>query len=83
MMHNAAASNIAKRYSLRGVTYSVSSACASSNHAIANAFNLIKFGEARVMIAGGSDAMLTFGGMKAWEGLRVLSKTGCRPFCHL
>ena len=81
MMHNAAASNIAKRYSLRGVTYSVSSACASSNHAIANAFNLIKFGEARVMIAGGSDAMLTFGGMKAWEGLRVLSKTGCRPFC--
>ena len=29
----------------------------------------------------GSDAMLTFGGMKAWEGLRVLSKTGCRPFC--
>ena len=81
MMHNAAASNIAKRYSLKGVTYSVSSACASSNHAIANAFNLIKFGEARVMIAGGSDAMLTFGGMKAWEGLRVLSKTGCRPFC--
>ena len=81
MMHNAAASNIAKRYGLRGVTYSVSSACASSNHAIANAFNLIKFGEARVMIAGGSDAMLTFGGVKAWEGLRVLSKTGCRPFC--
>jgi nodulation protein E len=33
------------------------------------------------MIAGGSDAMLTFGGVKAWEGLRVLSKTGCRPFC--
>jgi len=81
MMHNAAASNIAKRYGLRGVTYSVSSACASSNHAIANAFNLIKFGEARIMIAGGSDAMLTFGGVKAWEGLRVLSKTGCRPFC--
>ena len=81
MMHNAAASNIAKRYSLKGVTYSVSSACASSNHAIANAFNLIKYGEARVMIAGGSDAMLTFGGVKAWEGLRVLSKTGCRPFC--
>jgi len=81
MMHNAAASNIAKKYSLRGVTYSVSSACASSNHAIANAYNLIKFGEARVMLAGGSDSMLTFGGLKAWEGLRVMSNTGCRPFC--
>ena len=81
MMHNAAASNIAKKYSLRGVTYSVSSACASSSHAIANAYNLIKFGEARMMLAGGSDSMLTFGGLKAWEGLRVMSNTGCRPFC--
>ena len=81
MMHNAAASNIAKKYGLKGPTYSVSSACASSSHAITNAYNLIRFGEARVMLAGGSDAMLTFGGLKAWESLRVMSKTGCRPFC--
>lgn len=81
MMHNAAASNIAKKYSLKGPTYSVSSACASSNHAITNAYNLIRFGETRVMLAGGADAMLTFGGMKAWESLRVMSSSGCRPFC--
>ena len=81
MMHNAAASNVAKAYGFKGVTYSISSACASSNHAISNAFQLIRSGGAKVMIAGGSDSMLTFGGIKAWEGMRIMSKTGCRPFC--
>jgi nodulation protein E len=81
MMHNAAASNVAKAYGFKGSTYSISSACASSNHAISNAFQLIRSGGAKVMIAGGSDSMLTFGGIKAWEGLRVMSKSGCRPFC--
>lgn len=33
------------------------------------------------MLTGGSDSMLCFGGIKAWEGLRVLSSDGCRPFC--
>ena len=81
MMHNAAASNVAKAFGFKGVTYSISSACASSNHAISNAFQLIRSGGAKVMIAGGSDSMLTFGGIKAWEGMRIMSKTGCRPFC--
>jgi nodulation protein E len=34
-----------------------------------------------VMLTGGADAMLCFGGLKAWEGLRVMSPDGCRPFC--
>jgi nodulation protein E len=34
-----------------------------------------------VMLTGGADAMLCFGGIKAWEGLRVMSPDGCRPFC--
>ncbi|MEO1498894.1 MAG: beta-ketoacyl-[acyl-carrier-protein] synthase family protein, partial [Planctomycetota bacterium] len=34
----------------------------------------------RVMVTGGAEAMLTFGGVKAWEGLRVMSKDACRPF---
>jgi nodulation protein E len=42
---------------------------------------MIRSGGAEVMFAGGAEAMLTFGGIKAWEGLRVLSPTGCRPFC--
>ena len=61
-------------FGLQGPTFAVSSACASSNHAIGLAFQQIRSGSARVMLAGGSDAMLCFGGIKAWEGLRVMSK---------
>ncbi len=80
LMLNAAASQIAIGCGLQGPVYAVSSACSSSNHAIGQAFQLIRSGSADVMLAGGSDAMLCFGGIKAWEGLRVLSQTGCRPF---
>ena len=80
LMLNAAAAQVAIRHGLQGATYAVSSACSSSNHAIGQAFHLIRSGAAQVMLAGGSDAMLCFGGLKAWEGLRVLSPTGCRPF---
>jgi nodulation protein E len=44
------------------------------------AFQLIRSGGAEVMVTGGSEAMLSFGGVKAWEGLRVMSKDACRPF---
>ncbi len=80
LMLNAAAAQVAIGFGLQGPVYAVSSACSSSNHAIGQAFQLIRSGQARVMLAGGSDAMLCFGGIKAWEGLRVLSETGCRPF---
>ena len=80
LMANAAASLVAVEFGLHGASYAVSSACSSSNHAIGQAFHLIRGGGATVMLAGGSDAMLCFGGIKAWEGLRVLSQTGCRPF---
>jgi len=45
------------------------------------AFNLVRSGVAKVMVTGGSESMLCFGGIKAWEGLRVMSQSGCRPFC--
>jgi nodulation protein E len=45
------------------------------------AFNLVRAGVSKVMLTGGSEAMLCFGGIKAWEGLRVMSPDGCRPFC--
>ncbi len=67
-------------YNLQGPSFTVSTACASSNHAMAQAFQLVHGGVAPVMIAGGSESMLCFGGVKAWEGLRVMSKDGCRPF---
>ena len=44
------------------------------------AFQLIRAGGVDVVLTGGSEAMLCFGGIKAWEGLRVMSPDGCRPF---
>jgi nodulation protein E len=44
------------------------------------AMGLIRGGQADVVLTGGSESMLCFGGIKAWEGLRVMSKDGCRPF---
>ncbi|MFO7684663.1 MAG: beta-ketoacyl synthase N-terminal-like domain-containing protein, partial [Desulfobacterales bacterium] len=74
LMNNAAASHISMEYNLKGPSYTVATACASSNHAMGQAFHLIRGGAARLMITGGSEAMLCFGGIKAWEGLRVMSK---------
>jgi nodulation protein E len=44
------------------------------------AFQMVRSGMASAMVTGGSEAMLCFGGIKAWEGLRVMSKDACRPF---
>ncbi len=80
LMNNAAASHVSMEFNLRGPSFTVSTACASSNHAMAQAFQIVRSGAAPVMVTGGSESMLCFGGIKAWEGLRVMSKTGCRPF---
>lgn len=80
LMHNAAASHVSMEFGLRGPAFTVATACASSNHAMGLAFQMIRAGGAEVMLTGGSDAMLCFGGVKAWEGLRVMSKDACRPF---
>jgi nodulation protein E len=44
------------------------------------AFQMVRSGAAPVMLAGGAEAMLCFGGIKAWEGLRVMAPEACRPF---
>lgn len=80
LMMNAAASHVSMAHGLRGPAFAVATACASSNHAMGQAFGLIRSGQAEVALTGGSDSMLCFGGIKAWEGLRVMSKDGCRPF---
>ena len=80
LMNNAAASHVSIEWNLRGPTFTVATACASSNHAMGQAFNMVRSGMSKVMITGGSEAMLCFGGIKAWEGLRVMSKDACRPF---
>ncbi len=80
LMHNAAASQLSIRHGFRGPSYTVSTACASSNHAMGQAFHLIRAGAADAVLTGGAESMLSFGGLKAWEGLRVMSPDGCRPF---
>lgn len=80
LMNNAAASHVSMEWNLKGPSFTVATACASSNHAMGQAMQMIRSGMADVMITGGSEAMLCFGGIKAWEGLRVMSKDACRPF---
>lgn len=80
LMNNAAASHLSILWGLMGPTFSVATACSSSNHAIGLAVQMIRAGMADGMLAGGAESMLNFGGMKAWEGLRVMSPDGCRPF---
>ncbi len=80
LMNNAAASHVSMAYNLKGPSFTVSTACASSNHAMSQAFQMVRTGISPVMITGGSESMLCFGGVKAWEGLRVMSRDACRPF---
>jgi nodulation protein E len=85
-MYNAAASAVAAKYGARGIAYAVVSACASSAHALGQAFQAIRSGQADAMLAGGADAPLTFGTLRAWESMRVLAvdndhpAAACRPF---
>ncbi len=80
LMMNAPASLIAMEFGLLGPAFAVSSACASSNHALALAFQMVRSGACPVMLAGGADAMLSQAGFASWAGLRVLSPDCCRPF---
>jgi len=79
-MENAAASRISLELGIVGPTYTVSTACSSSNHAIGQAFWMVRNGAARMAIAGGSEAVFSLGFLKAWEAMRVVSPDTCRPF---
>jgi len=85
-MYNAAASAVSAHFGAKGPAYTPVSACASSAHAIGQAFQSIRSGQADVILAGGADAPLTFGIILAWESMRVLAidnehpEAACRPF---
>ena len=79
-MENAAASRISLEMGIVGPTYTVSTACSSSNHAIGQAFWMVRSGAVRMAIAGGSEAVFSLGFLKAWEAMRVVSPDTCRPF---
>ena len=79
-MANAGASHISMEFGITGPSYTISTACSSSSHAIGQAFWMVRSGGAPVAITGGSEAPFSFGILKAWEALRVVSPDTCRPF---
>lgn len=79
-MSNSVASHVSIEFGLTGATFTTSTACSSSNHAIGQAYWLIRQGTLDAAIAGGSEAPLTYGHLKAWEAMRVVSPDTCRPF---
>jgi beta-ketoacyl-acyl-carrier-protein synthase II len=88
-MNNAAASWIGIEHELAGPNLTYSTACSSSAVAIGEAARRIASGEADVMIAGGSEAPLNFGTLKAWDALRTLASVdahdpsaSCKPFAR-
>ncbi len=80
IMPSGSASHVSMEFGLRGPTVAMASACASANHAIGHAFHMVRAGMLDLAVTGGADASIVVGVLKAWEGLRVLSPDGCRPF---
>jgi nodulation protein E len=79
-MTNAGASAISLEFGIYGPTYTVATACSSSNHALGQAFGMIRSGQVLAAIAGGSEAVFAEGLLRAWEAMRVVSPEVCRPF---
>lgn len=79
-MANGGASHISMEFGITGPVFTISTACSSSNHAIGNAFWMLRNGQADVAITGGSETPFSYGFLKAWESLRVVSPDTCRPF---
>jgi len=79
-MSSSGASSIAIETGVTGPVLNISTACASGTHAIGLAFQMVRSGQAVAAIAGGYEAALTFGFLRAWDSMRVVSPTACRPF---
>ncbi|MDD2548721.1 MAG: beta-ketoacyl-ACP synthase II [Bacteroidales bacterium] len=86
MIADIAAGYISIRYGFKGPNYATVSACASSNHALIDAFNLIRLGKANIIVAGGSEAAINEAGMGGFNSMQAISKnndeykTASRPF---
>jgi len=79
-MPSAAASMVSQHIGIRGPVFSIASACASGAHAIIQGAMIIRSGLVDVAVVGGTDAPFTYGLLKSWEALRVVSNDTCRPF---
>ncbi len=79
-MANAGASAISLTFGITGPAFTISTACSSSAHAIGQAFTMVRSGMCDFAVTGGSEAPFSYGILKAWEAMRVVSPTVCRPF---
>ncbi|HVB85598.1 MAG TPA: beta-ketoacyl-[acyl-carrier-protein] synthase family protein [Candidatus Dormibacteraeota bacterium] len=79
-MANAGASHISMDLGLSGPTYTVSTACSSANHAMGQAFRMVRSGDVEMAVTGGSEAFFTIGMLRSWEAMRVVAPDTCRPF---
>jgi 3-oxoacyl-[acyl-carrier-protein] synthase II len=79
LMANAASGNVSMKHGMRGPTFSVASACASSNDAMAVAFMKIAFGDAVAMVTGGSDATVIGTAMGGFDSMKALSTRNDEP----
>ncbi len=77
---SSAAAHVSIDNGIRGPVFGTVSACSTATHAIGLAFQLIRGGAVDVAVAGAGEASITYGTMRAWQGMRVLSPEGCFPF---
>lgn len=80
MMISAAVSHITMEHGIRGPAFTIGSACASANHAIGVAFQMVRAGAVEVAVTGGTESVFSLGPLKAWEAMRILAPDTCRPF---
>lgn len=85
MISNMAVGNVAMHYGLKGKSINVVTACATGTNSIGEAFRSIQYGEADVMVAGGTESAITPLGMAGFAALTALStnddpETASRPF---
>ena len=81
VMANAPACHVGMEFGLTGPSFAVVSACASANHAMAQAFDMVRSGKVDFAVTGGTEACVTVPTVKAWEAMRVTADDTCRPFC--
>ena len=79
MIGDIAPGQVSIRYGFHGPNYATTSACASSTNALADAFNLIRLGKAEVMVAGGSEAVITDPGLGGFCSMHALSTRNDEP----
>ena len=77
---SSASAHVGIEYGIKGPTFATCSACSTATHAISLAYDYIRQGLVDVGVAGASEAVLTYGSMRTWQAMRVLSPEGCFPF---